>query len=222
MTSLTLTHRLLPLLLAVATCGIASAQETHWQPFGELATGVTASPRWGIKAAPTYSALLGLRKDNLTLGLRYRYTHSPLHEAEPIQDVSLLLQSSLSLAPRLELYGGVATGFAIQHNQLLYNKPLSDGNTLAISTEINLGIRYYVSENVALTFNVGAGVRMSGDDWRKLASQLPYDPRTIPTYANAMSGISIGIPPKVKKINLPSQLIVEGTAPILTTYKDYL
>ena len=215
-----LTHHLLPLLLILATCGIATAQETLWQPFGELTAGVTASPRWGIKAAPTYSAMLGLRKDNLTLGLRYRYSHSPLHEAEPIKDVSLLLQTSTTLTPHLELYGGVATGFAILHSQLLYNKPLNDGNTLALNAEVNMGIRYYISENVALTFNVGAGVRMSGDDWRKLATQLPYDPRTIPTYINTMGGISIGIPPKVKKINMPSQLIVDGKAPILTAYDN--
>ena len=214
------TYHLLALMLALATCGIASAQESVWQPFGELAAGITASPRPGIKAAPTYSAMLGLRKDNLTLGLRYRYSHSPLHEAEPIQDVSVLLQTSTTLAPRLELFGGVATGFAIQHSQLLYNTPLGKESRLALQAEVNLGIKYYLSENVALTFNVGAGVRMSGDDWRKLATQLPYDPRTIPTYVNTMGGISIGIPPKVKKINMPSQLIVDGKAPILTAYDN--
>lgn len=213
------TRRLLALLLALAISGIASAQETQWQPFGELTAGVT---KYKGVTLPTYGATLGLRTDNLTLGLRYCYSRSPLHEAEPVQDLSLLLQTSTTLAPRLELYGGVATGFAIQHSQLLYNKPLNDGNTLALSAEVNLGIRYYISENVALTFNVGAGVRMSGDEWRKLATQLPYDPRTIPTYVNTMGGISIGIPPKVKKINLPPQLIVDGSAPILTAYEEHL
>ena len=221
-------HSTLFLLLTLATCGMASAQETSWHPFGELSAGVTyyssnqsfthSSNR--PLALSTYGATIGFRKDNLTLGLRYRHMDSPLKEAEPIHDLSLLLQTSTTLAPRLELFGGVATGFAIQHSQLLYNKPLNDGNTLALSAEVNLGIRYYVSENVALTFNVGAGVRMTGDDWRKLASQLPYDPRTIPTYVNTMGGITIGIPPKVKKINLPPQLIVDGTAPILTAYNN--
>ena len=220
--------RLLPLLLALASCGFATAQETQWQPFGELTAGVTyyssnqtfthSSNR--PLALSTYGATIGLRKDNLTLGLRYRHTDSPLKEAEPIHDLSLLLQTSTTLAPRLELFGGVATGFAIQHSQMLYGNPLGNGNTMALNAEVNLGIRYYVAENVALTFNVGAGVRMTGDDWRKLASQLPYDPRTVPTYTTAMGGVTIGIPPKVKKLNLPSQLIVDGQAPILTAYND--
>ena len=211
------TLRFLPLLLAMASCGIASAQETQWQPFGELTAGITKYK--GI-TLPTYGATVGLRHGDLTLGLHYRYSGSPLKESEPIHDLSLMLQTSTALSPRLELYGGVATGFAIQHSQLLYNNPLGKDNILALQAEVNLGIRYYVAENVALTFNVGAGVRMSGDDWRKLASQLPYDPRTVPTYTTAMGGVTIGIPPKVKKLNLPSQLIVDGQAPILTAYND--
>ena len=219
---------LLPLLLALATCGIATAQETQWQPFGELSAGVTyLKPSHSATQSPshplplsTYGATIGLRKDNLSLGLRYRYAHSPLKEAEPIHDLTLLLQTSTTLAPRLELFGGVATGFAIQHSQMLYNNPLSDKNSTALQAEVNLGIKYYLSENVALTFNLGAGVRMTGDDWRKLASQLPYDPRTVPTYTTATGGITIGIPPKVKKLNLPPQLIVDGKAPILTAYND--
>lgn len=205
--------RILPLLLSIATCGFASAQETQWQPFGELSAGVT---RFKGISMPTYGATIGLRHGDLTLGLRYRHSGSPLKEAEPIHDLSLLLQTGTQLAPRLELFGGVATGFAIQHSQLLYGNPLGKDNTMALNAEVNLGIRYYVSENVALTFNVGAGIRMTGDDWRKLASQLPY--RTIPTYTTATGGVTIGIPPKVKKVNLPPQLIVDGNAPILTAY----
>ena len=209
--------RILPLLLSIATCGFASAQETQWQPFGELSAGVT---KFRNVTLPTYGAAVGLRHGDLTLGLRYRHSGSLLKEAEPIHDLSLLLQTGTQLAPRLELFGGVATGFAIQHSQLLYNQPLGTGKTMALSAEVNLGIRYYLSESVALTFNGGAGVRMTGADWRKMASQLPYDPRTIPTYVTATGGVSIGIPPKVKKINLPPQLIVDGTAPILTAYTD--
>lgn len=205
------------LLLTLATCGITTAQETTWQPFGEFSAGVTHFK--GI-TMPTYGATIGLRHGDLTLGLRYRHSHSPLKEAEPIHDLSLLLQTSTQLAPRLELFGGVATGFAIRHSQLLYNTPLGKESHLALQAEVNLGIKYYLSENVALTFNVGAGVRMTDDDWRKLAAQLPYDPRTIPTYTTAMGGVTIGIPPKVKKLNMPSQLVVAGEAPILVPYLD--
>lgn len=211
------TLRLLPLLLTVATCGFASAQETQWQPFGELSAGVT---HFKSTSLLTYGATIGMRHDDLTLGLRYRYAHSPLKEAEPMHDLSLLLQTSTQLAPRLELFGGVATGFAIQHSQLLYNTPLGKEDRLALQAEVNLGIKYYLSENVALTFSVGVGTRMSANDWRKLGSQLPYDPRTIPTYTTATGGVTIGIPPKVKKLNLPPQLIVDGKAPILTAYND--
>ena len=204
------------LLLALAA-GTVAAQESSWQPFSELSAGIT---KFKTVTLPTYGATFGLRSDDLTLGLRYRYSPSPLHEAVPVHDVSLLLQTSTHLTPHLELYGGVATGFAIQHSQLLYKKPLNEDNTLMFSTEIDLGIRYYLTENVALTFNVGAGARLSANDWRALANQMPYDPRTIPTFVTATCGITIGIPPKVKKINLPSQLIVDGSAPILTAYTD--
>ena len=204
--------RLLPLLLALAIGGIASAQETQWQPFGELTAGIT---KYKGVTLPTYGAALGLQTDGFTVGLRYRHTdRSPLHEAEPMHEVSLMLQHNIRLSPQLELYGGVATGFAIDHSQKEFG--LSKYPTL--SGEVDLGVRYYVSENVALTFSVGMGVRMGGNDWRALAKQLPYDPRTIPTYTTATGGVSIGIPPKTKKINLPARFIVEGTAPILTAY----
>lgn len=211
------TLRLLPLLLALASGTVASAQATPWQPFGELSAGVT---KFRSATLPTYGVTVGLRHGDLTLGLRYRLSPSPLKEFEPVRDLSLMLQTGTTLAPRLELFGGVATGFAIQHSQLLYDRPFGNGNTMALQAEVNLGIRYYLSETVALTFNVGAGVRMTGAEWRKMASQLPYDPRTIHTYVTATGGVSIGIPPRVKKVNLPPQLIVDGTAPILTAYTD--
>ena len=93
---------------------------------------------------------------------------------------------------------------------------MSQGSTLALSAEVNLGIRYYIAENVALTFNVGAGMRLTGDDWHNLTKRLPDSP----AYLSSSGGLTIGIPPRVKKVNLPSQLIVEGTAPILTAYND--
>ncbi|MBP5540164.1 MAG: hypothetical protein J6X88_00805 [Bacteroidales bacterium] len=203
-------YRLLPLLLTLVTCGIATAQETQWQPFAELQAGVIRSGRITM---PSYSTTLGLRSDNLVLGLRYRQSdRSPLHEADPVREVSMMLQHTLQVTPRLELYGGVATGFAIEHSRMTHGKPLT------FSAEVNLGVRYYVSENVALTFNVGMGSRIGANDWQALAKQLPYDPRTIPTYTTATGGVTIGIPPKVKKVNLPSQLVVAGDAPLLISY----
>lgn len=205
------TYRLLPLLLALLFCGTATAQEAQWQPFAELQAGVLRSGRITM---PTYSATLGLRSGDLTVGLRYRQSdRSPLHEAEPVREVSLLLQHTLQVAPQLELYGGVATGFAIKHSQQAHGKPL------AFSAEVNLGVRYYMSENVALTFNIGMGTHMGANDWQALAKQLPYDPRTIPTYTTATGGVTIGIPPKVKKMNLPPQLVVAGDAPLLVSYR---
>lgn len=211
-----LTYHLLPLLLALSFCGTATAQGTQWQPFVELQAGVIRS---GHITMPTYSATLGLRTDNTTLGLRYRQSdRSPLHESEPLREVSLMLQHNVRLTPRLELYGGVATGFAVLHSQQAYGKSFVDGGQLALSAEVNLGLRYYLSENVALTFNIGMGSRMSANDWRALAKQMPYDPRTIPTYTTATGGVTIGIPPKVKKINMPPQLVIAGDAPILVPY----
>ena len=210
-------RKTLSFLIALTIISHVTAQESQWQPFGELTAGVT---RFKNTAFPSYGASIGMQKDNLAVGLRYRISPSPLHEFEPAQDVSLMFQTSGNIAPHLELYGGLATGFAIQHSQLLYDKPLSDNKIPALNAEINMGIRYYVAENVALTFNIGAGCRLSSNEWQALAKQLPYDPRTFPTFVTATGGIVIGIPPKVKKVNLPAQLIVPGNFPILTAYND--
>jgi len=199
------------LILILATVGNTAAQTI----LGEMQTGVT---RFHNATLPTYSATLGVQHADFSIGLRYRHAASPIKESEVSHDISLLLQHSINITPQLELYGGVATGFAIQHSRLLYEKPFSNSNIPSLNAEVNLGLRYFVSENVALTFNVGAGCRISKDDWRSLTKQLPYDPRTIPTFVTASGGISIGFGPKRQKLNLPSQLIVEGKAPILVEY----
>ena len=202
------------LLLVLALLGGAvSAQPDGWRPFAELQAGLLTSRH---ATTPVFGATLGLRNSHLGVGLRYRSSLSPLHEAEPVRDLSLMVQYSQPLAPRLELYGGVATGFALEHMRLASGK----ATPLQLCTELNLGLRYYVSDNIAITFSLGYGVRPGGSDWASLAKQLPYDPRTIPTHATATGGVSIGIPPKTKKINLPQQLIVDGAAPILTAYTD--
>lgn len=207
------TGRTLLVLLALTAGSLANAQTVQLQPFAELSAGVT----WfRTVALPTYGATLGLQGDGLAVGLRYRYAASPLREAEVSHDVSLLLQHTVRLAPRLELYGGVATGFAVQHSRLLYDKPLAEGNTWALNAEVNLGLRWYVAENVALTLDVGAGTRAAAQEWRALSRRLPYDPRTIPTFVNATGGVRIGIPPRQHRVNLPPQLIAEGDAPLLT------
>lgn len=199
------------LLLALALLGGAlSAQPDGLQPFVELQAGLLSSRQ---AATPVLGATLGLRSSHLGVGLRYRSSLLPLHEAEPVRDLSLMVQYSRQLAPRLELYGGVATGFALEHMRLAS----PEAAPLQLCAELNLGLRYHVSDHMALTFNLGYGVRT---DWATLAKQLPYDPRTLPTYATATGGVSIGIPPKVKRINLPRQLIVDGTGPLLTAYND--
>ena len=210
------TKRTLLLLLALTTGSAICAQGVQFQPFGELSAGTV---RFRTATLPTYGATLGLQSEGCSVGLRYRYAASPLREAEVSHDVSLLLQQSTRLAPRLELFGGVATGFAVQHSRLLYDKPLHDGLTTAFSAEVNLGLRYYVSDNVALTLNLGAGFRLSAQEWRALVRQLPYDPRSVPTFVTATGGVAIGIPPKQKRLNLPPQLVVEGDAPILANYE---
>lgn len=198
------------LLIATLTTMAVSAQSTDLRFVTDVEAGLLSSRGTTL---PFYSTTLGLRSGHLGVGLRYRSTLSPLHECEPQRDLSLMVQYNQQIAPRLELYGGVATGFALEHLRLATGK----NNPMKISAELNLGLRYYVSDNIALTFNLGYGART---DWATLARQLPYDPRTTATYTTATGGIRIGIPPKVKKINLPQQLIVDGAAPILTAYSD--
>jgi hypothetical protein len=201
-------------LVAAMVAITANAQTLGLQPFTELQVGVVKSQG---NTLPTYGAIVGLRSGDLTVGLRYRSTLSLLHESSPQRDVSLLLQYAVQVAPRLELYGGVATGFVLEHARLAHSKPLDEASRMELGAEVNLGLHYYLSDNVALTFNLGVGSCMGANDWRALAKQLPYDPRTLPTYTTATGGVRIGIPPKVKKINMPEQLIVEGSSPILTS-----
>lgn len=201
------------LLLALSSVGLANAQTSQLQPYGELTAGAT---RFRTAVLPTYSAAVGLQGDGLAVGLRYRYAASPMKEADVSHDVSLLVQHNARLAPRLELFGGVATGFAVQHSRLLYEKPFAAGYIWTLNAEVDLGLRWYVSENVALTLNVGAGYRLTAHEWRSLSNRLPYDPRSVPTFVTATGGVSIGIPPRQKRLNLPPQLVVEGDAPILT------
>lgn len=205
------------LLILALLCGAtANAQSTSHLPFAEVQMGVEYR---GHVAMPTCGATLGLRMGDLSLGLRYRAAdRSPLQEAEPLREVSLMVQHSIAVSPMLELYGGVATGFALEH--LHGDKPLLDASTMQFSAELNIGLRYYIGENVSLSFNLGVGTRMGAKDWQALTSQLPYDPREQPLYATAMGGIGIGFAPKIKKLNLPDQLVVAGESPILTAYDN--
>ncbi len=197
--------------MLVAACMAVHAQNGSFRPFAEFQSGVMIHNR-SVQA--TYGALAGVKSGNWDVGIRYRVSNlSPLHEVEPLHEVSLLLQHSVEVAPRLELYGGVSTGFALEHGR--QGMSVAGIKELKFGAEATLGMRYHLSETVTLTFNVGVGTRMSGDDWRSLAKQLPYDPRTQPLYATAAGGVGIGFAPTAKRLNLPQQLIVDGSAPML-------
>ena len=124
-------------LLAMLLGGTAIAQPSGLQPFAELSAG---NIRLNRTTLPTVGATLGVRSGDISLGLRYRHTLSPLHEATPVptDDISLLLQHSIRMAPRLELYGGVATGFALEHCKLAEGNLFNGSKQLALSTEVEI------------------------------------------------------------------------------------
>lgn len=172
--------------------------------------------------APTLSLTLGIRQNSNEFGLRYRLTNArtsslSLGESVNIHDISLLYRRSAMVWPKLELFGGIATGLSIINNHMA--TVALEGTRHGLNIGLETGLRYYIGEYAYLSLTAGLDATHTFVSHNRIPDG--YDPQTGRTLISgrAMGGVGIGIPPKVKKIKMPAALIIEGDGPILAWYE---
>ena len=197
----------------------ASAGLTRFYNYSALSLVSDAKESY---TAPTLSLTFGLKDKSTQFGLRYSVTNVrtsalALNEEVTLHNISLLYQRSVMIAPKLELMAGVTTGFSILHNHLAAVG--IDGVRYGATAGVETGLRYYISEYSYLSLTAGLDATQTFDSHNRIPDG--YDPQTGRTLisGHGMGGICIGIPPKVKKINMPAALIIEGDGPILACYE---
>lgn len=219
--------------LTLTVLGVAAQENSSRFSFNiEAAVGMTryynypalslVSDTKETYTAPTVSLSFGMRKDDLQFGLRYRQTNVrtsalSLREEATVHEVSLLFQRSVTLAPKMELYVGASTGLTVLHNNMAAVG--INGNRFGLGGGVEAGLRYYVSDYSYLSIAAGLDATRFFDSHNRIPDG--YDPQTGRTLisGHGMGGICIGIPPKVKKINMPAALIIEGDGLILAHYE---
>lgn len=223
--------RVILLIVAVMAALTLKAQDNTYHFTIEAAAGLTryynysplslVSDTKDTYTAPTLSLSFGIKNDTRQFGLRYRQTNVrtsalTLREEATVHDVSLLFQRSVRLAPKVELYVGASTGLTVLHNNLAAVG--ISGDRFGINGGLEAGLRYYVNEYSYLSLTAGLDATSFFDSHNRIPDG--YDPQTGRTLVSGhgLGGICIGIPPKVKKINMPAALIIEGDGPILACY----
>ncbi len=174
--------------------------------------------------APTAALSLGMRDSSLELGLRYSLTDIRTGVADEdiaMHDISIVVRRSAMVGPHLELFGGVTTGFAIQANRFSHNGSDLKATQYGISAAFEAGMRYYMTENMFLSLTARVGGAMMFDRNLGLPADIDLGKHHGITYAMASIcvGFGIGIPPKVKKINMPAALIDHENRYLLASYR---
>lgn len=174
--------------------------------------------------APTAALSLGMRDSSLELGLRYSLTDIRTGVADEditMRDLSIVVRRSAMVGPRLELFGGVTTGFAIQTNRFSHNGSDIKATQYGISAAFEAGMRYYLKDNMYLSLTARVGGAMMFDRDLGLPSDIDLSKHHGITYAMASIcvGFGIGFPPKVKKINMPAALIDHENRYLLASYQ---
>lgn len=221
----------LAVLLAAATASAQSDNRWHLTLGTEMGvTNYFNYPRLSLTGAPvasytapTSSLSIGLRDSTLELGLRYRLTdiNSGIGDENiAMHDVSVMLRRSAMVWPHLELFGGVATGFAIQHSRFSHNGDYLTATQYGISAAFEAGMRYYLKDNMFLSLTATVGTQIMFDRDLHMPSDIDLSRHHGITYAMASIcvGFGIGFPPKVKKLNMPAALIDDGQGYLLATY----
>ncbi|MBR6292454.1 MAG: hypothetical protein IKR33_06610 [Bacteroidales bacterium] len=223
----------LAIIAAIVSAIGLNAQDTNHFRFNiEASSGITRyynySPLSLVQdskdtyTAPTLAFTMSMSRNHNEFGLRYRlagHRTSALQLGENVQihDISLLYRHTAAITPNMELFGGVATGFAILHNHL--ETIGIDGYRHGITAGVEAGLRYRIGKYTWLTLTAGLDATRTFVSHNRIPDG--YDPQTGRTLisGHGLGGVSICIPPKVKKINMPAALIVEGDGPILACYQ---
>lgn len=155
---------------------------------------------------------LGLRHGNHAyFGLRYENTNLvtanlALDERAVVHNLSLVIRHSSMLTENLELQFGATLGLAILHNTFAYGGQNHSLNRYGFSGSLELGLRYYVGESFFFSFNAGVGGINGLSDALDIPT-LSKQTRSTAASAHVGGGIGFGFRPKVKKLNMPAEVI---------------
>lgn len=207
------------IIAALAVAASMQGQEKKWSLDYEVGLGMTKFFNYSALSlqedntasytAPTASFTFGLRRDDgFSFGLRYSNTavntsNVAMQEHATLHDFSLVVRRSAMLSQRVELYGSATLGFAILHNSLVYNGDNLSANRYGYSAGLEAGLRYYFSSEAY--FFVSAGLSaVNLTNVKKLPSPQTQNGLAA---SHLTGGFGIGFRPKVKKLNMPAEVI---------------
>lgn len=200
----------------------AHGQERAWRLDYEVGMGITHYFNYPALSAlqdntEGYTGLtaafnLGLRHgDHAYYGLRYENTNVftgnlALDERAVVHNLSLVIRHSAMLNEHLELQFGATLGLAILHNAFAFGGKDYSMNRYGFSGGIDVGLRYYVGESFFFSFNAGVGGINGLSDALDIPT-LSRQTRSTAASAHIGGGIGFGLKPKVKKLNMPAEVI---------------
>ena len=200
----------------------AHGQERKWHLESEVGFNVTHYFNYPALSAlqdntEGYTGLtaafnLGLRHgDHAYYGLRYENTNVftgnlALDERAVVHNLSWVIRHSAMLTESLELQFGATLGLAILHNTFAYGGKDYSMNRYGFSGSLDVGLRYYVGESFFFSFNAGVGGINGLSDALDIPT-LSKQTRSTAASAHVGGGIGFGFRPKVKKLNMPAEVI---------------
>lgn len=200
----------------------AHGQERMWHLESEVGFNVTHYFNYPALSAlqdntEGYTGLtsafnLGLRHGNHAYyGLRYENTNVftgnlALDERAVVHNLSLVIRHSAMLTESLELQFGATLGLAILHNTFAYGGQNHSLNRYGFSGGLELGLRYYVGERFFFSLSAGVGGINGLSDALDIPT-LSKQTRSAAASAHIGGGIGFGFRPKVKKLNMPAEVI---------------
>lgn len=200
----------------------AHGQERKWHLESEVGFNVTHYFNYPALSAlqddaDGYTGLtaafdLGLRhKDGAYFGLRYENTNVftgnlALDERAVVHNLSLVIRHSAMLTESLELQFGATLGLAILHNAFAFGGKDYSLNRYGFSGGLELGLRYYVDESFFFSLSAGVGGINGLSDALDIPT-LSRQTRSTAASAHIGGGIGFGFRPKVKKLNMPAEVI---------------
>lgn len=198
-----LMKRHLLILLALAAGFVAKGQDTASHVEFEISSGLThwynypALGRDGVATAasltvPTSALGIHWRRNDISLGLRYSYSQIKMESAEArLHDFGFSARYHVPIAPRFEYFAGATIGLAMLHH--VADSVVASSNAFGLSSAIESGIRCYLNDYISLDLHVSV-------ETLALAREGIMG-------AGFAAGLSIGIPPKKKTLNMPAELI---------------
>lgn len=200
----------------------AHGQERKWHLESEVGFNVTHYFNYPALSAlqdntEGYTGLtsafnLGLRHGNHAYyGLRYENTNLvtanlALDERAVVHNLSLVIRHSAMLNEHLELQFGATLGLAILHNTFAYGGQNHSMNRYGFSGSLDVGLRYYVDEQFFFSLSAGVGGINGLSDALDIPT-LSKQTRSAAASAHVGGGIGFGFRPKVKKLNMPAEVI---------------